>query len=375
MKHKPLWTISVTTTPEAEDAVAELLSAVLNLPASAYFDIETAVSTVTVYLQQKLHLPRKIRVEISAALGRIESCGLKIGPGKIVIAKVRRENWAESWKRHFKPIEIGDALLIKPSWSKRKAREGQAEIVLDPGLSFGTGHHPTTAFCIGEIVRYQDVRDSTPHCPDGSAETVSKLSVDLLSPRGTSGERNEERGISNTKAPPRPGPLLHFMEEREKNAAFFSFETVSASHPSLKSPSFLDLGTGSGILAMAAAKLGFSPVFAMDFDPEAVRVARTNARVNRVRQKLTIRRGDVAKLPFRPRRQYDLICANLISTLLITVRRRIAAQLNPAGTLVLAGILKSEFREVEKAYKTLGLRLVSHRDEKEWRSGSFRFGS
>ena len=113
----------------------------------------------------------------------------------------------------------------------------------------------------------------------------------------------------------------------------------------------------------------------MDFDPEAVRVARANARVNRVRQKLTIRQGDVAKLPFRPRRQYDLICANLISTLLITERRRIAAQLNPAGTLVLAGILKSEFREVEKAYKTLGLRLVSHRDEKEWRSGSFRFGS
>ena len=338
MKHKPLWTISVTTTPEAEDAVAELLSSVLNLPASAYFDIETGVSTVTVYLQQKLHLPRKIRVEISAALGRIESCGLKIGPGKIVIAKVRRENWAESWKRHFKPIEIirGKArhpvraptmvrrglralprsLLIKPSWSKRKARKGQAEIVLDPGLSFGTGHHPTTAFCLSEIVRFQNIRDSTPHCPDGPA-----------------------------------------------------------SHPSLKSPSFLDLGTGSGILAVAAAKLGYSPVFAMDFDAEAVRVARTNARVNRVRQKLTIRQGDVAKLPFRPRRQYDLICANLISTLLITARRRIAAQLNPAGTLVLAGILKSEFREVEKAYKTLGLRLVSHRDEKEWRSGSFRFGS
>ena len=95
------------------------------------------------------------------------------------------------------------------------------------------------------------------------------------------------------------------MEERKKNAAFLSFETDSASHLHLKTPSFLDLGTGSGILAMAAAKLGFSPVFAMDFDPEAVRVARANARVNRVRQKLTIRQGDAAKLPFRPGRQYD----------------------------------------------------------------------
>ncbi len=186
MKRKSLWRISVTTTPEAEDAVAELLSAILDLPASAYFDIETGVSTVTVYLQQKSHLPRKIRADISAGLERIRSCGLNIGSGKIVMARVRRENWAESWKRHFKPIEIrfknrrdelcespasrnkirdsynsslrkhsGKSLLIKPSWSKRKPRKGQAVIVLDPGLSFGTGHHPTTAFCLSEIVRFQ----------------------------------------------------------------------------------------------------------------------------------------------------------------------------------------------------------------------------
>ncbi|MGH7993999.1 MAG: 50S ribosomal protein L11 methyltransferase, partial [Limisphaerales bacterium] len=352
MRTKPesLRRISVMTTPEAEDAVAEFLSAVLNLPASAYFDIETGVSTVTVYFHQKSHLPRKLRAEISAGLRRIKSCGLKIGPGKIVIAKVRRENWAESWKRHFKPIEIvfknqkdepceppasckrlgtritrpsenrpseelGQSLLIKPSWSKRKARKGQAEIVLDPGLSFGTGHHPTTAFCLSEIGRFQKGGDSAPRCPDGPAN-----------------------------------------------------------RPHLKPPSFLDLGTGSGILAIAAAKLGYSPVFAMDFDPEAVHVARTNAHANRVRQKLEIRRADVTNLPVRPRRQYDLVCANLISTLLITARRRIAAQLHPAGTLVLAGILKSEFREVRKAYKTLGLRLVSLRDEKEWCSGSFRSG-
>ena len=132
MKPESLGKISVTTTPEAEDAVAELLSAALNLPASAYFDIETGVSTVTVYLQRKPHLPGKIRAEISAGLGRIESCGLKMGPGKIVMAKVRRENWAESWKRHFKPIEIGDALLIKPSWSKRKARRTRRRLCWIP---------------------------------------------------------------------------------------------------------------------------------------------------------------------------------------------------------------------------------------------------
>lgn len=138
----------------------------------------------------------------------------------------------------------------------------------------------------------------------------------------------------------------------------------------------LDLGTGSGILAIAATKLGYSPVRAMDFDPDAVRVARANARANRVQQKLKIRRGDVTRLPIRPghrRRQYDLVCANLISPLLIAERRRITGQLKPTGTLVLAGILKSEFVEVQKAYTALGWKLASHRDEKEWRSGSFRF--
>jgi ribosomal protein L11 methyltransferase len=133
----------------------------------------------------------------------------------------------------------------------------------------------------------------------------------------------------------------------------------------------LDLGTGSGILAIAAAKLGYLPVQAMDFDPEAIRVARANARANRVHQKLKIIRDDVTKLPARPRRQYDLVCANLISSLLIAERRRIAAQLNRAGTLVLAGILEPEFAKVQKAFEALGLKLASGRSEKEWRSGSF----
>ena len=336
-RNKSLWKISVSTTLEAEDAVAELLRSILGQPASAYTDIKTGISTVTVYLQRKSHLPHKVRADIFAGLKRIGSAGLKIGAGKILTAKLRREDWAESWKRHFKPIEIiqgrachsvraattarrglralPKSLLIKPSWSGRKARKGQAVIVLDPGLSFGTGHHPTTAFCLSEIVRFQQGRDSAPACPD------------------------------------RP-----------------------ASGPCLKPPSFLDLGTGSGILAIAAAKLGYSPVLAMDFDPAAVRFARMNAGANSVRQKLKIRRADVTKLPDRPRQRYDLICANLTSDLLMAGRRRIVAQLNRSGTLVLAGILKPEFAELQKAYKTLNCRLIFHRDEQEWRSGLFRFG-
>jgi ribosomal protein L11 methyltransferase len=136
----------------------------------------------------------------------------------------------------------------------------------------------------------------------------------------------------------------------------------------------LDIGTGSGILAVAAAKLGYKPVHAFDFDGNAVEIALVNARRNTVANKIRFWRGDVSRLPPRPARKYDLICANLISDLLIANRRRIAAQLNCGGTLVLAGILKSEFQKVQSAFEMSGLKLLSSKTEKEWRSGSFGLG-
>ncbi len=304
MKNKQLWRISVSTTLEAEDAVAELLGTIFNCNASSYFNVETQTSIISVYFSEKWFLSREVREEISAGLKRIKNCGLKIGAGKTKIARVRREDWAESWKRHFKPIEIGGALLVKPSWSKLRGRKNQAVVVLDPGLSFGTGQHPTTEFCLHQI------------CSVGAARQQSS------------------RRIEATK-------------------------------------SFLDIGTGSGILAISAAKLGYKLVRAFDFDPEAVRVAQANARANNVHNKVQIKRGDVAKLPEKPKEQFDLVCANLISNLLMAERSKIAAQLKSGGTLVLAGILKAEFMEVQRGFESLGLKLVSARSKREWRSGSF----
>ena len=192
-KTRSLRRISVSTTPEAEDAVAEMLGGVLGLPASSYRDHETGISTVTVHLQQKWDSPREVRGRISAGLKRIGNCGLNIGRARIVMARVRWEDWAESWKRHFQPIEIGDSLLIKPSWSKRKARKGQAVVVLDPGLSFGTGHHPTTAFCLGEIVAGADGRPRSK--PENSRTRRTAL---LSGPRHrlrNSGDRRDKTGL------------------------------------------------------------------------------------------------------------------------------------------------------------------------------------
>jgi ribosomal protein L11 methyltransferase len=295
--NKPLWRISVTTSLETEDAVAELLGALFGATAAAYFNLETGVSVVSVFRDQKPD-SGKMETEIRAGLQRIAGCGLKIGAGLIEIAKVKREDWAESWKRHFHPLEIGKTLLVKPSWSKKRPRKNQAVVILDPGLSFGTGQHPTTSFCLGEIARCRKT---------GAAQ------------------------------------------------------------------SFLDIGTGSGILAIAAAKLGYAPVQAFDFDPESVRVAKANARKNRVENKIKLTRGDVTKLPLKPAIQFDLVCANLISTLLIAEKRRIANRVKRGGTLVLAGILAAEFAEVERAFTGLKLKLVASRVENEWCSGAFCF--
>jgi ribosomal protein L11 methyltransferase len=304
---KSLWRVSIATSLEAEDAVAQLLGTIS--PASSHFNVETGVSVVSAFGARRTVLARGLREKISNGLKRIKGCGLNIGSGKIKITQVRRQDWAESWKRHFKPIEIGKTLLIKPSWIKRPARKNQAVVILDPGLSFGTGQHATTSFCLHQI-----------------AETGSNVND------------------------------VHQQSNRRLDAT----------------KSFLDIGTGSGILAIAAAKLGFKPVHAFDFDLEAVRVARANARVNQVSGKIKVAPGDVTQLPLRPARKYDLICANLISNLLIAERRRIAAQLKPGGTLVLAGILESEFKQVQTAFEFLGLKLTAAKSEKEWRSGAFR---
>ena len=138
-----LWKISVATTREAEEAVAELLQNCLGQPASSYTDAETGATKVSVYLSKQIQWT-KCRAALLEGLEQIKRCGLKTGATKLSLQKIQRQDWAESWKRHFSPIEIGRHLLIKPSWSKRPPKKDQAVVVLDPGLSFGTGQHPTT---------------------------------------------------------------------------------------------------------------------------------------------------------------------------------------------------------------------------------------
>jgi len=294
VKSKPLTAVTVLTSNEAEDAVAELLQRVFKETASIYSSREKLVSSVTVYVTRTPKELKGVEEKIRRGFEEIEMYGLDVAPAQIHIARVKREDWAESWKKYFKTIRIGKKLLIKPSWSKEKPAKGQAVVVLDPGLSFGTGQHPTTSYCLEKLVEAA-----------------------------------------------RPGASL------------------------------LDIGCGSGILAISAAKLGYSPVEAFDFDPVAVRIAQGNLRRNRVDRKVDCRRKDLTKLPEKSARKFDVVCANLVAELLIAEVRRILNRLAPGGRLVVAGILNSQFPEVEAAFGKLGLRLLDTKTEKEWQSGLF----
>jgi ribosomal protein L11 methyltransferase len=320
MKCETIWSVSVVTTAEAEEAVAELLATRFAPSPSSYTDVETGRVTVSAYSTNPPKSRAGLQRALRLGLGQIKVCGLNVAPGRIKIQKLPRKDWAESWKRHFKAIEIGRRLLVKPSWIRRRPKRGQAVVVLDPGLSFGTGQHPTTEFCLREIVRH--------HCP--------------------------ERGCRQECTTRNPSDLRALRLK-----------------PRPQSRSCLDIGTGSGILAIAAAKLGYSPVDAFDYDPQSVLVARENARRNRVLRQIQIVRADLTKLPRRSAKQYHVVCANLLANLLIAERGRIMARVKPGGVLVIAGILRREFREVQQTYERAGWRLVASQARKEWRSGAF----
>lgn len=294
---KLLYQLSVTVPAETEEAAGIVLENRFGTWPISYAEPESNRTELSLFLSAERKPSRKQLSELSGALQALAGFGLSTSGLSIRLRPLANRNWKESWKRHFKPIEIGRRLLLRPSWSHRKARPSQAVVVLDPGLSFGTGQHPTTSFCLRELVRARNPRNPQ---------------------------------------------------------------------------SFLDIGTGSGILAIGAAKLGYGPINAFDYDPESIRVAAANARRNRVDGRLELARADLTRLPMRSRMRYEVVCANLLADLLIAEQARILNRVKPGGILVIAGILGREFFGVERQFTSLGAQPLRHRTEGEWCSGSYR---
>jgi ribosomal protein L11 methyltransferase len=291
--------VAILTNDQSEDAVFALIEQVTGVTPGIHTDIQTGLVTVSAFLPLPDSNLTPLRRDLNDGLRRIIDAGLDPAPARVRIRKVPPRDWAESWKRHFKPVAIGRQLLVKPTWNRRKPLPGQALVLLDPGLSFGTGQHATTRFCLAELVRF--------------------------------------------RAPTRTQSLL-------------------------------DAGSGSGILALGAVALGYSPVEGFDFDPDCVRTAVENTALNGMTGQVDWSVADVTRLPRRVKHRFDVVCANLMHDLLISEADTLTARVKSGGLLVLAGILTTQFPAVEAAYKTLGWKLVRAHTEGEWRSGSFAVG-
>ncbi|NLW80304.1 MAG: 50S ribosomal protein L11 methyltransferase [Desulfovibrionales bacterium] len=205
-------------------------------------------------------------------------------------------DWGSAWKKYFTPIPIGSRFVVVPSWL-RDEPQGAQPIVIEPKMAFGTGHHQTTALCLGAL--------------------------DRLSSEGVI----------------------------------------------LPGQSFLDLGTGSGILGIAAAKLGLSGL-GLDIDPVAVDNARENAALNSVEDRLELDAGSIDAVA--PGRRFDCILANILANPLIDLAEDIAARLASPGVLVLSGILREQADRVASAYTVQGLSAPDISFSGEWALLVFR---
>jgi ribosomal protein L11 methyltransferase len=194
-------------------------------------------------------------------------------------------DWLNAYQRQFRSVIVDD-IVIRSTWDDRDYPD-KLEIVMDPRMAFGTGHHETTKLCLRQ------------------------LREDL-----------------------RPGHKL------------------------------LDLGTGSGVLSILAAKLGAVECFCIDNDPEAAENAAENARLNQVADKLTVRLGSMELSEQQD--YYDLVVSNLIYEGLLNLYDSLAAAAKPEGVIILSGILDTQEERFLQFLKNKGAEQVSVTRLNEW---------
>jgi ribosomal protein L11 methyltransferase len=214
---------------------------------------------------------------------------------------IQEEDWAEAWKQHYRPVAIGERLLIVPAWLET-VQPGRIPVKIDPGMAFGTGTHPTTQLCL-------DVLDEILH--------ISLASQDRV-------QNNLE---------------------------------------------VIDVGCGSGILSIAALRLGAQHALAVDIDAEAVEAVRQNAALNQVVERIEIGRGSVGEIlggQFTIRRA-PLVLANILAPVLVRLFGEGLGELvTPGGRLILSGILAEQAGEVLAASRQRGFYLEMERLSGDW---------
>lgn len=221
-------------------------------------------------------------------LGRMRSVG------ELTITERSEEDWASAWKEHYRPLRAGERIVVRPPWFDYDPAPDDIVLILDPGMAFGTGMHPTTRLSLLQI------------------------------------ETHVQAGRS-----------------------------------------LLDVGTGSGILALAADQLGAAAIDAVDIEPMSIRVAARNFELNMATSRINLNVGSADWAVSRSNR-YDVVVANIVARVLIQIAVDLRAAMKPGGLLLLSGIIEPKEAETRMVFDALDLHVVERNQIEDWVSLTYR---
>ena len=254
-------------------------------------------------LQEKLqglsHIKLYLEDTDTAGMDRLQKAAeeLKL---PLTVAPLAEVDWEESWKDNYPPQEVGEKIVVLPYWLISSDICGRLPVILDPGLTFGTGAHPSTQM------------------------------------------------------------VMEKMEEVVK--------------PGFKC---LDLGSGSGILSIAALRLGAESAIGIDIDPKAEDIARENAAYNGfAAPRFTALTGNVTEdrelMEKLAADEYDLVLVNIVADVIIGLSPVLPNFLTEKSTLICSGILDVRLGEVCAALEKAGLTVTAVKEKEDWRSVTAR---
>lgn len=236
-----------------------------------YFSDEDNIEEVVSFVKERLEDIKKL--------------GINIGKGKVEVQEMKEEDWANTWKKYYKPFRIGNSIIIKPIWEEYEEKEGDLVVELDPGMAFGTGDHETTNMCIRALEKYVK-KDST----------------------------------------------------------------------------VFDVGCGSGILAIAAAKLGAKKAVGVDLDPVAVESAKENVGYNNL-DNIEILEGNLIDVIDG---KADIVVANILAEIICILTQDVSRVLNRGGYFITSGIIHDRVDMVTSKLEECGFEVESVNKDGEW---------